>query len=176
MDLGMHIARNWGKEHPIFVDTSLPEIENDHPLTVIFDTCRKGGVQAIPVTGPGRTPEYQDAVRDIVNTDGRGLCLRLKMSGQDETEDPSTASDAILNTFTLSRDQVDLVIDFGAIGPDQGKVVAIAARATLAQLPKIAEWRTLTVAGSSFPLNMINVPGQAITTIPAPNGRYGNAS
>lgn len=165
-DAAKALKKSWGLKVPIFVDLALllPDGKAEHPVSALFRLCRSENVQAIPVTGPDRSPAYQAAVRDAVSADGRGMCIRLKF-GQPEEALEADALAALMDDFKLPRSAVDLLIDFGAIGPTQASMVAIAARALLNQLPEPTAWRTLTLSASSFPLNLVAMQGAGSWTV-----------
>ncbi len=79
------------------------------------------------------------------------MCLRL--------QEPDLASDtldkqiaATLNGLDLSPKHVDLVLDYGPVVPPRSSLVPV-----LNAIPRVKEWRSFTLAASSFPVNMAGV-------------------
>src|SRR5690242_9083066 len=71
---------------PFFLDLRYITVEikrssiKVHALDYLAELCRNYKLVFVPVTGLSRNKEYQDSVRSIVKTDGRGVCLRLTPS------------------------------------------------------------------------------------------------
>lgn len=128
-----------------------------HPIEACFDSIvGQGGFfrpKAVPVTGTGRTPEYQNAVKRIVAAQKNGVVIRLQPIDFDET-DLAAALKALLGLLALKKDQADIIIDLGSIAGVEKATVAQMHKANLNLLPSINEWRSLTVAASAFPLSL----------------------
>lgn len=158
----------WGRDLPLFIDLGwIPasEVMSDgrQPLKYIFDEARLKELMSIPVTGLSRESQYQDAVKEALDTDSRGICIRLENDDFVEFGDLEAGLSTLLSFFGVSPFEVDLIIDFEAIsvGP-----VAMAANAAVANLPFVRDWRTLTLAATAFPQDLSNVPPRSATPLP----------
>ena len=150
------IRKSWGTELPVFIDLLHVEecglLENGaHPLACVFDQGRKLGLQAIPVTGIERSSEYQNAVIDAVQRDGRGVCIRVDR--QECTVPTSLAArlQSLIMTVNVRRDQVDLILDLGAICPAQVGELQTIASSLISDLSYVSDWRTIAVAATAMP-------------------------
>jgi hypothetical protein len=143
---------NWGLA-PLFVDLwhlePNPALGNGlHPFVYLAQEARARGVSIVPVAGLNRPPDYQVAVASVVATHGLGACLRLHAT---DLARPTLEKDleGLLAHLSLSRGEVDLVIDFeyvhGACPDWSGR---------LATIPEASNWRTTTLLSGAFPLDL----------------------
>lgn len=141
-------------DHPFFVDFGLlkPDrrIKGAHPVTFYLSKLRETGAPAIPVIGLRRDTAYRGAVTAAVREDGRGFAVRLADAdfGDSELE---AALDSLLDEMQQPTADVDLVVDLERIEEGAASRTAFAVRGLLASLPRLDEWRTLTLAMTSFP-------------------------
>lgn len=120
-----------------------------HAVTLMHELLRGAGIRAVPVTSFDRTNAQQEAVARIAAE--HGVCLRLD---RNQWADPAQlAGDVLmlLGELALEPAAVDVVIDLGAIGEEDARAAVLMARGALQALPAVHEWRSLVVAGSSFP-------------------------
>lgn len=150
---GKRLKAKWGGR-TCFVDSChLPSdacmADGRHHLSHIFELARSERAAPIPVTGLGRSPAYNAAVKQIVASDMKGACIRL----QDDDFDDHLSSNLIslLKRIGAAIDDCDLVIDLGANIVSAEKTQAAVWATLLAQVPRINSWRTLTVSGTAFP-------------------------
>ena len=161
------IKKAWG-ERPFFLDS--PWLVMDaggvrHAIESVFDECRSEGLAAIPVTGPSRPLPFHEAVRRIHQADGRGICMRVE---PEDFEDPfvlAAQMDELLSFFRIRRQECDLILDFKSVPSTVGPMV-LAVISTLAAMPALLEWRTITWAGTAFPENMSSVSAGSVHPIP----------
>lgn len=154
------MARSWPKDNPFFADflycSDAPEqlgTTRAHPMTQCFRVMAAAGQSAIPVTGTGRSPEYQAAVRSIIKSQKRGVAIRLSPLDFDG-ENLNAALAAIVKYLEINRTNVDIIIDLESVASVKSASVTAMHRANLSLLPHIADWRTLTVASAAFPKSL----------------------
>lgn len=169
--LGNKIKDGWEVERRIFIDSNL--IDGDrkmsdgatHHLTFIFNDLRDNELSAVPVTGLSRHQDYKDAVQAIVASDNRGVCLRI------QTEDFGNAAlqatiDTDLALYGLATADVDLVLDLGSIEPSSVSILGISIPTLInTSIPHLDEWRSFTLAATSFPKSLVEISGNTIDTI-----------
>jgi hypothetical protein len=158
----------WG-DRPFFADLvwrqDAPAVETGvHVVDEFFVKARRKQMRAIPVTALDRNPAFQQAVDRIVRAQGEGLAVRLSPTFFDGASTAPRALEALLRLTGLAPSQVDLVLDFREIGNLGTAMVSHATRAWIDMLPNVQDWRTLTVAGSSFPATLSDLPRAAWTT------------
>lgn len=156
------IARSWDMERPIFLDGALGHgdglmANGWHPLVYLAAHLNAEGVTVIPVTSPNRDPAYQQAVASVQRIHRSGMCIRL--GSADFTGNLHATLPTLLQQFDLNESQADVVIDLAAIDPAQQDIYEFTARAALAGLPNIQAWRSITLAGTSFPVNLSGIMG-----------------
>jgi hypothetical protein len=149
------------KERPCFVDLHLlgsteRMASGVHPIRFVFTRFREMECPAIPVTGVTRDVSYQQETKRVLDEDKRGLCLRVSIE-QAAKNSLRADADSLLATFGVRVTDCDFILDVGAPNfvPLDGfsKVV----QAIVMQLPHLAEWRTFTLVGTSFPETMTGI-------------------
>lgn len=162
---------SWGPERRIFIDSNSLEGNlrmldgTTHHLLWLFNDFRRVNLLSVPVTGLDKHGDYKAAVRSIKNTDNRGICLRL------ETEDlinPQLAQRiaAELNYYVLTEQDVDLIIDLKSIAENSLDYALFTVSNVINfVLPNLNNWRSLSVCGSSFPINLTDITANTTDTI-----------
>lgn len=162
---------SWGKQHSCFLDLCwIPESERmadgTHPVTCVLDGARANGLLVIPVTGLRRDRNYQAGVKRVAGIDNRGVCVRLEnedFKNYDELNDDLTR---LLNSLSLNKTSVDLLLDFRQIAANQTASVSLTAQLIISILNEVNEWRSLIFAASGFPINLGDVTPDTIATLP----------
>lgn len=136
---------------PFFLDARLVERRVQGPrgdtqvLEYLASLLRDYKMSVIPVTGLSRSKEFQSSVARIAKADGRGACMRitpaevLRQGFQREIKN-------CLANLELGPDVIHLIIDYEASDLEDPDPIAV-----LGQLPTLAEWPTLCIAGGAFP-------------------------
>lgn len=161
MTIPESMSGQWPGDHPYFIDCIFFDEEDmeetmaaSHPLSQCFTGVSNRGQIAIPVTGTGRSPAYQAAVRDIHAVQEYGCAIRLIADDMEDSAALQTALDALTDFIRVKRAQVDIVLDAGHLGAIGAPTWAQIYRGWLSSLPYIGDWRTLTIAGGAFPLGL----------------------
>jgi len=159
-DAGRLIA-GWTGGGRVFLDTiwidSDALADGKHHLEYLFDECR-GKIAAVPVGGLTRGQEHEAAIAAIHGEDEVGAVLRLDAEDLEELGVPlETAVDAWLEVVGITAAECDLVVDLGALPPGARGTMRLFARTMLPALPRVGEWRTLTIASSAFPDSLTNL-------------------
>jgi hypothetical protein len=169
--VGQKLGRAWGKEQMIFVDlfwVADKEIMTDgsQPITHVFQEARRQGVQAVPVTGFARERDYQSAVREIVNEDGRGVCLRVQREDFEETDELGAELLALLGYLGAAVSQADLLLDLRAISDLTANNLSARVASMIRRLPNLDRWRSFILGATGFPVDLIGLPPSQLSTLP----------
>ena len=156
-DVGKKFIQAFQNLPSVFVDGYYIEVEDDleddsSPIDAIFSSLRSAKIPFVPVVGLDRVEDYADSVQDAIEKDNRGCCLRLVESDLEGIAGLGGQIDALLKVLTAKPNKVDLLIDFGSKVPSKAALPFI-----IDALPKLSDWRTLTIAASSFPSDMSGV-------------------
>lgn len=165
------VVNAWGPASA-FCDTLFVDADEDAgearaaPICQMVDRAGLAGTMLIPTTGPDRSSAARDAVRSVAALDRRGACLRLPL----ESVVRLVYSDAaevheLLAGLRLEPHEVDLILDVGAI-TSEFRVPLAFLRGALQRLPHAGSWRSVAVAGGSFPSSLAAYPRDELTRLP----------
>ncbi len=151
------IEKAWAGESPLFIDT-LPLAEDPvdggaSPLCYVLRELEAVGVQCVPVLHLAAGAANISCVKKHLKDNGRGCCLRLTMSdlGTDALE---STIESLRKAIGVPYEDVDLILDQEAFSSKETPRVLYAAKAWLRSIPQVDSWRSLTLAGTSFPIDM----------------------
>lgn len=152
-NFGKRLKKSWG-DRRCFVDS--PFLEEDatmadstHHLARIFSLARDNKCNAIPVFGLGKSAEYLLAVAEVIAIDSKGACLRLV--SDDFEAALNVPLQKLLASLKVSPEDVDVVIDSAGDVLASATAQATSWQSWIAALPYLTKWRSLTIAGGSFP-------------------------
>jgi hypothetical protein len=155
------MASVWERHRPYFIDMLFLDDEDmteanaeQHPLRVCFNDVRNRLQTAIPVTGTGRSPAYQAALRLIVAEQQRGYAIRLVPDDFEDEDQLPASLNALVNYIGIQKASIDIMIDSGSVAGIATPVISRTHRAELEMLPNIADWRTVTVIAGAFPMSL----------------------
>lgn len=150
-----------GYQHPLMLDGGLFDLGREIQggrgvVAVLAEAAREEGLSAQPVLRIGDPDRAVREAADAHYEDGRGVTVRLV--GEDLDEDPEELDllfDGLLAQAGVGRAEADLLLDVGPVDGD----VAVRGTARLVisllrDLRSIDEWRTLTVSGGGFPIDL----------------------
>ena len=121
-----------------------------HALHSLMTSCRAYGKTPIAVLALDRDRDYVAAVRACAAHDHRGVCLRLNA---DEVDDTNAIAE-LLDAVAVTAGDVDVVLDLGAVTDGSITIFADGLTASLQRLAKNSRWRSVTIAGGSFPQSL----------------------
>lgn len=163
------IERSWGHERPLWVDllwvANQRMDDGGHPMEYIFRDARDKHLLLIPIVGMLRDDEYIEACGATVRRDRRGLCLRLQREDFVEFPDLSGAVSTLLRRLSAVPADADLILDLRDLG-QSGSVDASSVLDLIQRVPDIQDWRSFTLAGTSFPANLTGLPPSDASQIP----------
>lgn len=157
------LGRAW-PARPVFIDPvgfreDVDSAVNPNLLVVLLTDLRAEPVAFVPVVRLIDADEgVLAAAGSEITEDGRGICLRARESDFDEDTRDDVATDILnaIHELDLGPGGVDLVIDLG--GPElhqaRSRLIMRAALDCLAIIPRLDDWRTLSVAMAAFPTNV----------------------
>jgi hypothetical protein len=154
--LGARLKKNWGVRRCFFDSCHIPgdakTSDGRHHVLKMFALTRSAGANAIPVTGIRRNTSFQTAIAQVMRKDGNGACIRLHP--EDFEGGLNTALPRLLKLLDGTPGEVDLVIDSEAEVSSMPKAQSLVWAGYVRALPNVKDWRSVTVAGSSFPSSL----------------------
>ena len=104
-----------------------------------------------------RVEDYADSVKSALSIDKRGCCLRLVEGDIDGIAELGAQISSLFKAISTKPSNVHLLVDFGQKVPQKATLPFL-----IDALPFISEWRTFTIACSSFPADMSDVKKNSI--------------
>ncbi len=162
------VHKKW-KGGPVFVDlinirASERMASGIHPVRFVFDELRDLAPSAVPVSGIERDAEYQKGIREAIDRDGLGVCLRVRIE-QAASSSFGGEVESFLSKLEIEPIKCDLVLDLCA--PNFVPITGFARiiRGIVKALPHLPDWRTFTLLGTSFVHTMaeVEIGGQVIS-------------
>lgn len=165
VDMAEKMAKAVGSDSPVFIDGFYVEEEENlpdgsEPIAGLLGALREKGVQFIPTTGLDRVKQYGEAIKAAIAEDQRGCCVRLWEPDLEALADLESQIKSLLRFLAVDASDVDLLVDFGPDVPSRSALPY-----QINALPLLKKWRTLTVASSSFPMNMENIAQNSVAEL-----------
>jgi hypothetical protein len=158
-DLMEYVSAEW-TGLPCYIDTQYllaNGVPSPQAVQTVFGIARQPNmnVAAVPVTSPFFAQPFQQAIRNVIAADGRGVMFRIPANFFANQQNLA-ALNALAVFFGVARNQVDILIDL-QYRPDLVGVQQIGA-GCLNALPFMNDWRTVTLASGCFPESISNQP------------------
>lgn len=168
--IGKKISECWG-ERRIFVDSPLiagnrKMMDNStHHFEFLFNDFRSKGLNTIPTAELSRHNDYKRAIKSIVQTDEKGICLRL-FSADIANASLKAIIDNDLAFYEVSPKESDLIIDLEHISNDNQDLLTLTISTFINNvIPYINDWRSITLAETAFPTNLSEIDADTIDAI-----------
>jgi hypothetical protein len=159
------MKKHWGAR-PIFVDVHLlppgTKVKAKPVLTHVLELARTESLHAIPTVSTRAAAADIKAAGDGHRKDGHGVCLRERV---DDVLAPGFA--ATLNATVLSvgvpKSEIDLIVDMQDVSDGKLVLAKNVAEHALRAVPDVAQWRSIALAATAFPINLSGIaPGVAL--------------
>lgn len=167
-----NIAENWSADLPIMVDFHLidADIEPDPDgafdtesnLQAAFTASKEHSLCLIPVAGI--TGADVNGIAAIHASHSCGVCLRLR-SYDFEDGNVTTRVHDWIQALGLQQNEVDLLVDLGAINQEQNAIYIMAIAGMLSMLSSI-DARRFILSSSAFPENLSGISRDSIARVP----------
>lgn len=157
-DLLTRVSTEWSPL-PFYLDTQylgVPGAPSPANANTVFEIARALNLNAVPVTSPIFSPQFQQVIASVVAKDGKGVMFRLPVNFFDNPLNLPGYLNGLVVALGTSRDNVDILIDL-AYRPSITEVQQLGSYA-LDNLPFIADWRTVTLASGCFPQSISTDP------------------
>jgi len=159
------IAKSWQLKGTSFIELfDEPSADDrdwfptDHPLVLLHKYLKGLGVPSIPVTPIYREGDYLDAYHVAVKAGGIGMGIRLYADDLEEPNRTVEKISAISRASDCQNSEVDLIIDLARIRPGQLATRRSQVLDFLSTTDLVKPYRSITLAGSSLPENLDDIP------------------
>lgn len=166
--LGKKIARTWGTGRafldPIFLGDEPEPGGSEDPMQSVLTDAAQEGLHLVPVVSPGRHPNYTTTAASVHQDTGVGVCVRLSPRNWPTSPTRAHVIDDLLVAIGLGPGDADLVLDLGE--DVHGELATELAGIAIQTLPHAELWRSITLAGGSFPENLSEIQKNRINRLP----------
>lgn len=132
-----------------FLDAREIKAEGPPAAAEVFRRASEAGIVFTPVTGVSRSEDVAAALAHRTH----GLALRLTRQ-EFESGNLEVDVNAFLSRHGLMPEDLDLIIDLGAVEDLIVEGIAALTNAFLADVPDHRRWRTFTLSACAFPISM----------------------
>jgi hypothetical protein len=132
-----------------FLDTREIAVEGQAGAADVFQRASDAGIVFTPVTGISRMADVVPALAHREN----GLALRLTRAEFEQGELAARVN-VFLTEHSLTPEQLDLIIDLGAVEDFIIEGIEALTDAFMAEVPDHSRWHTFTVSACAFPKSM----------------------
>jgi Beta protein len=159
------MRRTMDREGPVLLDSAF--LERPDSLAACLEAARNKLWLGVPSLRLTDIPRFESVVRDA---SGRGTGAALRITREDLAMPEELAAGLAdgLTTLGLAPENVDLVLDLGAITWMHLGSLELAAVTALNALPWIGRWRHLAIAASGMPRDLREFEADDISAIPRP--------
>ena len=162
------VVDKWGRRNCLvdmrLIDPLERMADGRHPATFVFDDLRSKGALATPTVGLTRDSRLESAIKQIVASDGRGLCLRVSIE-EVARRDVASSVDHVLARIGAAVAQCDFILDMAAPNFEPIDGLTGLLEALVAELPHLNDWRSFGLIATSFPSSMTEVE-QGLSEVP----------
>lgn len=154
---GKRLKNKWGSR-PAFIDLVLlgsnERMSNGlHPVEYVFDDVRAYSKSIIPVTALDRDASYLIALKNVVNIDNNGLCIRLSFNDLIKG-DVDLHLQSMCEYFEVDLSSIDIVLDLAAPNFQPLSNFVKALKAAISKIDGLNYCRTFTISATAFPETM----------------------
>lgn len=153
--IGTQLAGAWGARacaidapHLSGADTNLPCVV----LDTVFYQARINSCNAIPVIGLDRSDAYLRAASHVLQTDGRGVCIRVRQTHLDADLDARLSK--LLAVVGAVATQCHILVDFEANAMQSVNSYSDIVCNSILRLPRLMDWRSLALCCSAMPASL----------------------
>jgi hypothetical protein len=147
-----------------FVEAGTRATDGTHPARGVFMRALDLGVQLVPVSGIRRDGAYDEAVLVAAKASGRGVAVRLN----DQDLNPLLLGrnlKRLLDRVGATPEESDLIVDLQQVSTNDVATRSVGLHTILTQLPAVAAWRSFTLIGGAFPMNLVGLKANHIRKI-----------
>jgi hypothetical protein len=160
------IAKNWTGVSPLLLDFSLTDQgAAATALTAASKTLLTEIRSLVPVVTAAAAPPFILAAANAAKKHGRGAAIRLSSGEFTDAARATAVLDSAARGLGLDPKDVDVILDLQSFTQAHEALLASGAAAAIRNLPKVTEWRSVTLAGSSFPAVVTAAAGTSIKRI-----------
>jgi hypothetical protein len=148
------------------IDLNLRMKDNAHPFHYLLNQLSSRNINFTPTFGLDRDQAYLNVIKEFISKNPNNpICLRLLRDDIDTPQQTEIEINQIISHLQLNPKNCDLLVDCKYIEQDQIELI-IDSLSELNEKINFRNWRSLTLAASSFPFDMTGIPADSHISIP----------
>jgi hypothetical protein len=160
------MVKVWPVAVPFLLDYRLAEAKAAAALSRAADRLADEGRIVVPVVAISRPEEYTRTAAAVARRHKAGAAIRLSADDIGDVDELPGVLDSLLSRLRLDSSETDVLIDLYAFTPAHVGAMTTASVAAIRSLPRLAEWRSVTVMGTSFPETLSAVKPDTVAKLP----------
>jgi hypothetical protein len=125
-------------------------IDGINPVEYIFSELENQNIPAVPVVTFSCSEEFKNQIGAVCKKYNRGVCIRIIDQDYGVISIQNLMQE-ISKTVGCKIEETDLVLDYKTVHSSLQYAIFASALYRLSALPHLLKWRTITIAGVSFP-------------------------
>lgn len=160
------MTKAWPSGSPFMLDFRLAGDDAAEGLASTTDQLQQHGLSVIPVVASARSDEYIRAAAAVARRHRQGVAIRMNTDDIGDVDLLPDLLDSFLTRLRRDPAEVDLLLDLYAFTPSHIGAMTTATVAAIRALPRVAQWRSVTVIGTSFPETLSGLKADSLTPLP----------
>lgn len=132
-----------------------------------FNDIANNGIKPIPVVYLSMEQEYTNMTCSIAKKLNNGVCIRIENADFEEENFPEQI-DLLLKNANIIPQYTDIILDMGLIPSKGTGPISVGIKNIVRFFPQFTEWRSITLAATSFPETLASFSSQTATVIDRP--------
>lgn len=159
------MKKAWPSGLPFVLDFRLGAAAGGAAVSNAGEQLLDAGLNVIPAVGTGQDADYLRATADVAKRHKRGAAIRLSLEDIGDLDTLPDSLDALIRQLRRDPAEIDVLIDLYAFTVGQIGAMTTASIAALRSFPRVEEWRSITVVGTSFPENLSSLKPDSLTKV-----------
>jgi hypothetical protein len=161
-----YFSKYWGKSSKIYVDCYMLQsysILGKHPIELLFNSFLSENLNTIPVISNITDFNYNNAVKNIINKEKKGVALRIFRK---KALDVASEIHDLHSFLDIDPSQIDLVIDLRSLEEFSLSKARLVTLNIVSEIPNLSKWRSFILAGGNFPVDLTDITADQVFPLP----------
>lgn len=159
-----YFKKYWQKDNLIYIDGYMIQdagniLSGLHPMNFIFNELRKEKFNTVPVISNVTNLEYNAAIKNILEHDKKGICIRIFRKPVNNITDDI---ERLISFLEITPNQAELIIDLRSLEEFSVDELYNLTIAIIQAIPSLDSWRSFALAGTNFPIDLTKITADQV--------------